>query len=70
MQGVRMMPRCPACKKRVRGHQCAIVLTNLPSGRRRTYHVTEACVKRAFVVLYQPGAIYHWAIRTPDGNMN
>jgi hypothetical protein len=65
-----MMPRCPACKKRVLGHQSDIVLTDLRSGRRRTYHATQACAKGASVVLHQPGAIHHWAIRTPDWSMN
>jgi hypothetical protein len=70
MRGVRMTPHCPACKKRVRGYQSEIVLTDLRSGRRRTYHTAAACAKRASAALHQPGAAHHWAIRTPDGSMN
>jgi hypothetical protein len=65
-----MKPRCSARNKRVLGHQSDIVLTDLRSGRRRTYHATQACAKDASVVLHQPDAIHHWAIRTPDWRIN
>jgi hypothetical protein len=65
-----MKPRCSACNKRVLGHQPEIVLTDLRSGRRSTYHTVGACLKRASAALHRPGAIHHWAIRTPDGRMN
>jgi hypothetical protein len=65
-----MKPCCPACKKRVRDHQSEIVLTDLRSGRRQTYHATVACAKRASVVLHQPDTVHHWAVRVPDGSLN
>ncbi len=64
-------PRCPACSKRVRPHHSEIVVTDLESGKKRTYHAAEACASQAASTLIRPGtAHYFFAVRTPDGSMN
>ncbi len=68
MSGKVKDPRCPACGKRVRIHHPDIVLTNLETFKRRTYHA--ACGKEAAIEAKKPGTVHHFAIRRPDWSVN
>ncbi len=66
-------PRCPACSRRVRPHHEEIVVTNLDSGKKWTYHATQACVSQAVSTLMRPGTVHYsdyFAVRIPTESMN
>jgi hypothetical protein len=66
----RKLPRCPACGQRVRPHQLEVVITDVLSGKRRTYHAARACMEEASDAMLEPGTVHHFAVRTPNGDMN
>jgi hypothetical protein len=66
----RSFPRCPACGEHVRPHQPVVVITDVVSGKRRTYHAVRTCMEEASDAMLKPGTVHHFAVRTPNGDMN
>jgi hypothetical protein len=66
----RKLPRCPACGESVRPHQPEVVITDVVSGRRRTYHAARTCMEAVSEAMLEPGTVHHFAVRTPNGDMN
>jgi len=47
-----------------------VVITDVVSGKRRTYHAVRTCMEEASDAMLKPGTVHHFAVRTPNGDMN
>jgi hypothetical protein len=66
----RKLPSCPACGQCVRPHQLEVVITDVLGGKRRTYHAARTCMEVVSEAMLEPGTVHHFAVRTPNGDMN